>query len=147
MVTGNSPIPGAPRNSAGALVLVKAKPSTIEISYQEYEALMMQRELAASYKRQTILLEEMLELAKKVSIGTRIAGQGFPMMVLGKAVCFCSKEALAEVFAVSTNTIDRLVEEGILPRPCTDKAKTGAGKRLLRWDVYECISRFLAHRG
>lgn len=65
-----------------------------------------------------------------------------PVVVNGQNYCFVSKSQLAEIFGVSENTVDSWVSRGFLPPPFDPERGKAKGRKLLRWDLFECVSMY-----
>ena len=85
-------------------------------------------------------IHELNQTLKKV-FGAFSKLKAKPVVVNGQNYCFVSKSELAGVFGVSENTISSWTSKGILPRPF-DPERDKNGRKLLRWDVFECLAMY-----
>lgn len=49
------------------------------------------------------------------------------------------RATLAHRFRISEDTVDRWVKEGVFPQPVDPDRRVGRGRKLLRWDYFECV--------
>ena len=62
-----------------------------------------------------------------------------PIFLHGRRYELVRKRTLAARLLVSEDTVDRWVSRAILPPPIDPERRPGRGRKLLLWDLYECI--------
>lgn len=69
-----------------------------------------------------------------------------PLILHGRRFELVDKRRLAARLSISEDTVDRWVAKGYLPQPIDPDRREGRGRKILLWDLYECIERVMSLR-
>src|SRR5687768_5090787 len=69
-----------------------------------------------------------------------------PLVIHGRCFESVTKSVAARRLSLSIAAFDDLVSKGYLPQPFAPDDRVGKGKKILRWDVYEVIEKFMSYR-
>jgi hypothetical protein len=69
-----------------------------------------------------------------------------PLVLHGRRFQLVDKRTLAARLSISEDTVDRWVAKGYLPQPIDPDRRAGRGRKILLWDLYECIERVMTLR-
>ena len=93
-------------------------------------------------------LESLIKNEIKESIVNNFKSK--PIIVNGKLFQLVDKEELANAFGISSDTVDKWSDKGFLPKPFDPEKlvndKNGKGRKVLKWDLYECLDWYRKFR-
>lgn len=69
-----------------------------------------------------------------------------PLILHGRRFELVDKRRLAVRLCMSEDTVDRWVARGYLPQPIDPERRAGRGRKILLWDLYECLERIMTLR-
>jgi transposase-like protein len=69
-----------------------------------------------------------------------------PLVIHGARFQLCDKGSIARRLGISEDTFDRWVTKGYLPQPFDPERRGGRGRKVLLWDLYECVEKVRSYQ-
>jgi hypothetical protein len=69
-----------------------------------------------------------------------------PLVIHGMKFQLCDKGFIARRLGISEDTFDRWVTKGYLPQPFDPERRGGRGRKILLWDLYECVAKVRSYQ-